>query len=65
MPNESPPPPPAAAVPPDLDASHRGPAAPLFRSAERFRDSREVIIEHAGAWYRLRLTQSNKLILTK
>jgi hemin uptake protein HemP len=26
---------------------------------------REILIEHGGAFYRLRITQSNKLILTK
>lgn len=34
-------------------------------SRSLFRAAREVIIEHDGAAYRLRLTASGKLILTK
>lgn len=33
-------------------------------SVELFRHHREVLIEHAGRIYRLRLTSSGKLILT-
>jgi len=33
-------------------------------AAELFRHQREVVIEHAGRTYRLRLTASGKLILT-
>ncbi|MBN8525157.1 MAG: hemin uptake protein HemP [Planctomycetes bacterium] len=42
------------------------PPAPPVRlsSAELFRDRREVLIEHAGRTYRLRLTATGKLILT-
>jgi hemin uptake protein HemP len=47
------------------DSSARGPSLPLLRSEELFRRSREIMIEHGGAYYRLRLTHSNKLILTK
>jgi len=54
-----------AALPPVLEDAPRGPALPLVRSTELFRRSREIMIEHAGAYYRLRLTHSNKLILTK
>jgi hemin uptake protein HemP len=43
----------------------RGPAIPLVRSAELFKKGREILIEHDGAYYRLRVTHSNKLILTK
>lgn len=41
--------------------------APLPRLDSRslFKAGREVIIEHDGADYRLRLTASGKLILTK
>lgn len=41
--------------------------APLPRLDSRslFKTGREVIIEHDGADYRLRLTASGKLILTK
>jgi hemin uptake protein HemP len=41
------------------------PAIPLLRSEELFGQSREILIEHSGCYYRLRLTHSNKLILTK
>lgn len=43
-----------------------GPAA-LRRvsSTALFRDGREVIIVHRGQEYRLRITRSDKLILTK
>ena len=36
-----------------------------LRSAELFGTAREVVIEHAGEEYRLRLTRQGKLILTK
>lgn len=43
--------------------------APTLRhrvqSAELFGTAREVVIEHAGEEYRLRLTRQGKLILTK
>jgi hemin uptake protein HemP len=48
-----------------VESSARAPSLPLLRSAELFGRSREVMIEHCGAYYRLRLTHSNKLILTK
>jgi hemin uptake protein HemP len=38
---------------------------PRIRSAELFGKAREVVIEHAGEEYRLRLTRQDKLILTK
>lgn len=38
---------------------------PRLRSAELFGTGREVVIEHAGQEYRLRLTRQDKLILTK
>jgi hemin uptake protein HemP len=38
---------------------------PCLRSKELFDRTREILIEHQGAYYRLRLTHSNKLILTK
>jgi hemin uptake protein HemP len=40
------------------------PPPPRLRSAELFRQQREVLIEHAGRLYRLRLTATGKLILT-
>lgn len=39
--------------------------ARCFRSGDLFGALREVLIEHDGGYYRLRLTQANKLILTK
>jgi hemin uptake protein HemP len=36
-----------------------------IRSAELFRDAREVIIIHREQEYRLRITRADKLILTK
>lgn len=38
---------------------------PRLYSAELFGTAREVVIEHAGEEYRLRLTRQGKLILTK
>jgi hemin uptake protein HemP len=43
----------------------RSPALPCVRSADLFGVDREIMIEHSGAYYRLRLTRANKLILTK
>ena len=40
-------------------------SVPCLRSEELFGRTREILIEHGGAYYRLRLTHSNKLILTK
>jgi hemin uptake protein HemP len=50
---------------PAHEAAPHGPAMPLLRSEDLFGESRELMIEHAGAYYRLRVTHSNKLILTK
>lgn len=36
-----------------------------FRSADIFAGVPEVVIEHGGAYYRLRSTRNGKLILTK
>jgi hemin uptake protein HemP len=55
----------AAICSPVADSAVRGPSLPLLRSEELFGRSREIMIEHGGAYYRLRLTHSNKLILTK
>lgn len=38
---------------------------PVVRLADLLRGSAELLIEHAGAVYRLRLTRNGKLILTK
>ena len=40
------------------------PDSPRLRSEELFAHGKEVVIEHAGREYRLRLTAGNKLILT-
>lgn len=50
---------------PAPEAAPRGPAIPLVRSDALFGKSREILIEHCGGYYRLRVTHSNKLILTK
>jgi len=53
----------------DLALSVKQDATPALRqrlySAELFATTREVVIEHAGEEYRLRLTRQGKLILTK
>lgn len=38
---------------------------PRLRSEDLFRSSHELIIEHQGQEYRLRLTRNDKLILNK
>lgn len=38
---------------------------PRFNSRELFRGHQELVIEHAGEEYRLRLTRNDKLILNK
>lgn len=40
-------------------------ARPRVHSTELFGTAHEVVIEHAGEEYRLRLTRQGKLILTK
>lgn len=53
----------------DLTLSTKQDVTPALRqrlhSAELFGTAREVVIEHAGEEYRLRLTRQGKLILTK
>ncbi len=47
---------------------HQGAAQasrPRLHSKELFGTAREIVIEHAGDEYRLRLTRQGKLILTK
>ena len=36
-----------------------------LRSSDLFGDAQEILIEHADAEYRLRITRQGKLILTK
>ena len=38
---------------------------PRLRSVDLFGSAREILIEHAGEYYRLRLTRQGKLLLTK
>ena len=38
---------------------------PQLDTRTLFAGQREIVIEHEGALYRLRITQHNKLILTK
>jgi hemin uptake protein HemP len=47
------------------DIEPRDLGTPCLRSEELFGKQREIMIQHAGSYYRLRLTHSNKLILTK
>ncbi|MCK9395056.1 MAG: hemin uptake protein HemP [Methylobacter sp.] len=53
----------------DLTLSTKQATTPALRqrlhSTELFGAGREVVIEHAGEEYRLRLTRQGKLILTK
>jgi hemin uptake protein HemP len=42
-----------------------GMAQKTIESSELFGDSQEIVILHDGAAYRLRITSTNKLILTK
>jgi hemin uptake protein HemP len=51
-------------VPSNRSSSHVV-SPPCLRSEALFGRTREILIEHGGAYYRLRLTHSNKLILTK
>ena len=37
----------------------------VLNSRQLFSTANEILIEHAGLTYRLRITQANKLILTK
>ncbi len=41
------------------------PQLPRLRSEDLFRSSPELIIEHQGQEYRLRLTRNDKLVLNK
>ena len=48
-----------------MGAARFVPALPSVRSEDLFGKDREIIIEHCGMQYHLRLTKANKLILTK
>jgi hemin uptake protein HemP len=49
----------------DARAAAPPPNPPIVRTDELFGTRREVIIKHGEEEYRLRITRSNKLILTK
>jgi hemin uptake protein HemP len=56
----------AAVPPPPAPSPAEGNAEPRqWTSAAILGEGREALIEHVGAVYRLRLTSSGKLILTK
>jgi len=38
---------------------------PMVRSADLFQGGKEIVIRHGGEEYRLRITRTGKLILTK
>ena len=59
------PPRPAEIRSPATQSPSSGPAIPCLHSQQLFGAAREILIEHSGAFYRLRITHSNKLILTK
>jgi hemin uptake protein HemP len=56
---------PSGAGPAPPGAPPRAGEAALVEAESLFRGRREVVIAHAGQRYRLRITQSGKLILTK
>lgn len=58
--NEEPTKPPAS-----KGASQARPRTPVIELSDLLGDAREAILVHAGQHYRLRVTASGKLILTK
>lgn len=59
-------PPPSQPPPPEpTPGDPRRPPPKVLRTEDLFGDGREVVIEHAGAYYRLRITRRGKLILQK
>lgn len=48
-----------------LSASRQPATKPRLRSEDLFRSGSELIIEHRGEEYRLKLTRNDKLILNK
>jgi hemin uptake protein HemP len=50
---------------PSVDESRRVIKAVRMRVSDLLADSREAILEHNGQEYRLRITASGKLLLTK
>jgi hemin uptake protein HemP len=57
--------PPVSTPPPARELEPRDLGMICLRSEELFGKQREIMIKHAGSYYRLRLTHANKLILTK
>jgi hemin uptake protein HemP len=51
--------------PEPLPADKPAEPAPVVVAKDLFRGKREVLIEHDGVRYRLRITRRNKLILQK
>ncbi|VAX37955.1 hypothetical protein MNBD_PLANCTO02-1633 [hydrothermal vent metagenome] len=51
--------------PPQMNRIEKQEALRHFASEELFRGTKEVLIDHAGEQYRLRLTKNGKLILHK
>lgn len=49
----------------EFAAKHPSVGQRVLNSRQLFSAANEVLIEHAGLTYRLRITQANKLILTK
>lgn len=47
------------------DAHERDPLAPVVQAKELFGENREIVIEHDGERYKLRITRRGKLILQK
>jgi len=47
------------------EALSEQPCIKVVRSQELFAGKREVLIEHSGSLYRLRMTRAGKLILNK
>jgi len=57
---------PSAGPPPPQDAAGNARLPrPRIASAELFRGARELVIDHRGEEYRLKLTRHDKLILNK
>lgn len=50
---------------PLLAAARAQPSKPRLKSEDLFRNGSELIIEHRGEEYRLKLTRNDKLILNK
>ncbi len=50
---------------PQVCANGRKGGIPVWLASDLFRGGKELIIRHDGQDYRLRITQQNKLILTK